>query len=463
MNDRPTVLRRAIAAIVAAATASGLLLVGPSGPVGAVPASFPNTPIASDRVNGVGYATLLVGDTIYLGGEFTQVRGDNGAVIANRANIVAFDADTGRMRTAFNANTNGRVQALATDGSKLFVGGSFTTMNGMSRGRIAAVDLASGALRTDWVANATSTVYSLSVGGSRLFVGGAFGTIKNVGRSRVAALSLGNGDVDPTFNPAANNTVLAVQATTDGSRVYAGGDFTAIGGGSRSYLASLNPSSGALVNPVMSNLTYPVFALDLNAAESRIAAGVAGFGNRGQYINAATGARLFVQQCGGDAQGISVIEDSMFTGFHEECGGDFSIRVTSNNTTNGQRDTTFTPSFDRFWGVRALDGNYATLAVAGDFTNVGGRPVQGLAIFKSGSAPPPPPPVIAKSLGTGWRYLDNGSDQGTAWRARGSTTRRGRRGTPNSVTAMATRRPWSGSAPTPPASTSPRTSARRSP
>ena len=396
----------------------GAFIALPQSPVGAVTISFPNTPIASDRVNGVGWATLMVGDTIYLGGEFTQVRGDNGAVIANRANIVAFDANTGRMRTAFNANTNGLVKALATDGSKLFVGGSFTTVNGMSRGRLAAVDLVTGALYTDWVANASTHVYSLSVGGNRLYVGGAFSSIKSVPRAKVASLSLTNGDVDPAFNPGSDSSIRSLRAMPDGRLVLLGGNFTQVAGTARSFLVALDGSTGAITGPTFA-VSDSVEALDFDNTYTRVAAATKGFSNQGMILSLTSGARLMRQQCGGDAQGITVIEDSLITGFHQECDDDETIRLTSNNIRTGARDMAFIPAFDQFWGVRGLDGDYATLAVAGDFTNVGGRPVQGLAIFKSGAAQPPPPPVVAKSMGTGWRYLDNGSNQGTAWRAPG--------------------------------------------
>ena len=462
MRERPTFLRRAIAAIVVAATVSGLLLVGPSGPVGAVTISFPNTPIASDRVNGVGWATLIVGDTIYLGGEFTQVRGDNGAVIANRANVVAFDADTGRMRTAFNASTNGRVNALASDGSKLFVGGTFTTVNGLSRGRVAAVDLVSGAVRTDWVANASSIVYSLSVGGNRLYIGGTYSTIKNVPRTRVASVSLTNGDVDPAFNPGSDGTVRALRATTDGGRVVLGGSFTQVAGTARPYLVSVDGRTGAITGT-----TYPIIdpveALDIDNTNTRVAVAVSGTTNQGVFYDLVSGTRLVRQRCGGDAQAITMVEDSMITGFHEECDGDFTIRLASNNVRNGQREHGLHPGVrpllgrararrqlcarwpspvtSRMWGVgrcRAWPSSSRRGAAA---SAAGDREVDGLAAGGISTTVPIREPRGGR---------------------RASTTRRGRRGTPSSATATATRRRWSGSARTPATSTSPPTSDRPS-
>mgnify|MGYP005816917487 CR=1 FL=1 len=52
------------------------------------------------------------------------------------------------------------------------------------------------------------------------------------------------------------------------------------------------------------------------------------------------------------------------------------------NATNGERDTGFRPTFDRFYGVWCIDGNTSVLAVAGDFTRISGVPVQGFALFR---------------------------------------------------------------------------------
>ena len=154
--------------------------------------SFRATPVAAWRVNGVGWATTVVGNTVYVGGQFTTATSPTGQTVG-RANLAAFDATTGALRTTFVANTNGVVRSLASDGSRLFVGGSFTTIGGQSRSRLAAVDLNTGAVSGTWVSNSNSHVYALSVGGGRLYAGGSFSSIGGASRSRIAALSLTNG------------------------------------------------------------------------------------------------------------------------------------------------------------------------------------------------------------------------------------------------------------------------------
>jgi hypothetical protein len=371
--------RLAAAVVSAVAVLSCALVVGAPA-VGAATVSFRNAPVASWRLDGVGYATTVVGNTVYVGGQFSTATSPGGQRVS-RANLAAFDATTGALRTAFVANTNGPVRALVSDGSRLYVGGSYSSIGGQSRQRLAAVDLTTGSVVGSWSANANSNVYGLAVGGGRLFVGGSFSTLRSTARSRIGAVDLSNGAIVTSFAPTADATVNAVAARSDGSAVYLGGNFSRVDGSSNPYLARVD-ARGARVPVRWSSVEGPVLALSLRPDGTRLGVGVAGLGNQGAYFDTASGARLWRQRCDGDAQAVWLIGDSMFTGFHEACEGDHSIRLTSNATANGARDRAFRPSFDRFWGVRAIGGTSSVLVVAGDFTRVGGVSAQGFAIFR---------------------------------------------------------------------------------
>src|SRR3546814_14944934 len=67
---------------------------------------------------------------------------------------------------------SGEVRTLESDGQRLFVGGSFGRVNGVSRGRVAALELTSGSVLAGFRADAGGHVYDLEVAGSRLYVGG---------------------------------------------------------------------------------------------------------------------------------------------------------------------------------------------------------------------------------------------------------------------------------------------------
>ena len=356
-----TTLRRLTVAGALALAVVGLASCNPPPPTG--PVRFNDAPIAAYRVNGVGYATLITGNTIYLGGSFTTVYDTGGATVASRANLAAFDKNTGVLIGAFRADTDGQVNALA-------------------------------------------------IGGGKVFVAGTFSSIKGVARNRVAAVSPVNGAVDPTFNPNANGTVLTIAAQKDGSTVYLGGEFTAVGGTSITRLVAVRGDTGAITSPTFARVTGKAMALQLDSTGAHLAAGLGDYANQGAWFDTTSGAKLWSQTCGGDGQAVATVGQTMFSGFHEECDSDYTIRLTSNSTTNGARDLTWKPSFDKFWGVRALATDGYTLAVAGDFTNVAGVAAQGLAIFEA--APPPPPPPVSMAMGSQWRYLVSPTEA-TGW------------------------------------------------
>ena len=136
-------------------------------------------PIAGWSTNGPVHAVKIVGDRVYVGGTFDQVRGPGGSPVVARANLFAIDRNTGALIPGFVANTNGIVRALDSDGNALYVGGSFTTLNTTTRRDIAAVDLATGALQP-FNPVAQSGVYGLAIRGNSLYMGGVFNAVGNV-------------------------------------------------------------------------------------------------------------------------------------------------------------------------------------------------------------------------------------------------------------------------------------------
>src|SRR4051812_31065245 len=93
-DGRTTVRRRGrIWAVVAAA----LIVVGTIGqPIAeAAPVQYSPTPIAGWSTNAPVKAVLIVGDTVYVGGDFTQVRPPGGGAAIARTRLAGFDVHTG--------------------------------------------------------------------------------------------------------------------------------------------------------------------------------------------------------------------------------------------------------------------------------------------------------------------------------------------------------------------------------
>ena len=170
----------------------------PSNPATPVTVSADGLPTV--QINGVVWSQTVVGDIVYAGGNFSSARPPGAAAgVAEmaRSNLVAYNINTGEL-TAFAPAVNGQVRSVAAspDGSRLYIGGTFTSVDGQTRNRIAAFDVATGQL----VAN---------------------------------------------FAPPVNYDVYSVVATN--STVFAGGDFQSVGTRDRGYLASFDAASGALL------------------------------------------------------------------------------------------------------------------------------------------------------------------------------------------------------------------------
>ena len=147
------------AVVVTLTTAVGLLNATPVvSHADSAPAnpSDPKTPVtvSSDvlpttQIDGVAWNQLVVGNTVYVAGKFGKARPAGaapGASTVTRQNLLAYDLTTGALKTGFVANLNAQAFALAKspDGSRIYVGGDFTTVNGVARSRIVALDPPTG-------------------------------------------------------------------------------------------------------------------------------------------------------------------------------------------------------------------------------------------------------------------------------------------------------------------------------
>jgi len=143
--------------------------------------------------------------------------------------------------TSWNPNANGTVFSLALSGNSLYVGGGFSNIGGQTRNRIAALDTGTGNA-TLWNPNSGGNIWSIAISGTTVYVGGEY--LSNIGgqiRTNIAALNASTGNA-LSWNPIPNGRVFAIEVS--GNNLYVGGEFTRIGGVFRNYLASINPSTG---------------------------------------------------------------------------------------------------------------------------------------------------------------------------------------------------------------------------
>ena len=181
-------------------------------------------------VNGTVNAVARAGDTVFVGGSFTQV-GPVGGPYVTRQNLAAFNALTGEA-TAFNPTVDGEVLALAASDTTVYVGGSFTTLAGTARAYAGAFNASTGAL-TAWAPQADGVVRALAFHPPQswaplgvVYAGGDFSVIGGQNRPFLASLEPDDGG-GTAFNPKPTGTVRGIGL--DDEAAFAGGDFGSVG------------------------------------------------------------------------------------------------------------------------------------------------------------------------------------------------------------------------------------------
>src|SRR5579859_1523717 len=181
---------------------------------------------------------ILAGNTLYLGGSFTNVNGQprNGAA--------AVDSVSGALKS-WDPNVNGAVKAMVLYTTNVYLGGEFTSVGNQTRNRLAAVDLTGGTL-SGWDPNANDNVEAMVVSGGHLFVGGYFGSVSSQSRGCGASFDLSTGLLDP-WNPNPTGIGLVVPEIMAmaawQNTIFVGGLFGSVGSSNRINVAALDATT----------------------------------------------------------------------------------------------------------------------------------------------------------------------------------------------------------------------------
>jgi hypothetical protein len=203
---------------------------------------------------------LPMGNRVYVGGSFTQVRNADDSRVIPRRGLFALDPATNRVDEAFVADFDVNpdraqergVKALAPapGHNELFVGGEFGTLNGVAARKLVKLNAVNGARDPGFDVSVSAAVKDLVVHGPRLFLAGDFTTVGGQPRNGLAAVDAGtgglDGDVAVSFTtPRQGNEprVETIAVTPDGTTLVAGGNFTVADGQPRWQVALVDVGS----------------------------------------------------------------------------------------------------------------------------------------------------------------------------------------------------------------------------
>jgi len=329
-------------------------------------------------------ALVVRGDTVFVGGNFTQIGGQP------RGGLAAVDARTGEAFSWNPGNADSYVKDLALWNNTLFAGGEFRHLGGQARSLVAAVDVTTGEV-TPWNPGVTGRQSNYQVGpyvkallarDSTLYVGGRFDTVGSQPRSALAALDATTGAVrawspEPIYHysfPWPYVWALAARGDT----LYVGGSFDAIGGREHANLAAVDARTGAATewNPRPNQQVWA-----LSATEPAVYVG-GSFRTMGPWqirhcfaaFDLTTGA---LKDWNPDNNGLVGRSLAVGNGI-VYVGGDFTFiggqarkRIAALDTLTGAA-TAWNPAADDI--VRTMELKDGRLYVGGDFRNIGGEP-----------------------------------------------------------------------------------------
>ena len=373
------------------------------------------------------------GKTLYIGGSFNKVWEKNpgtggDSFVAN--GLAAIDVESGAALRSWRpgvSGEDGHVYALEVKGNSVFVGGSFSAVNGQPRQYLAEVDATNGSLKpfapNIRAGNAGLALRALKASNDKLYVGGAFDLVNGQGRGNLAAFDLPSRTLDSQWKPRTRGVARALELATDGETVFATGTFDLAKGSTdadfseRKVVARFNSDSGEL-HPwfVSKNLLRGDVQQSgwvLLATPNRL---YGGFGDTGEnYVKSLrlddgdTGSQAWSFNTVGDPYGLALSEDGsrLFTGGHfgtnrlhqSECGKRVYALISLNPQT-GKPYCDWIPKMELFDKTQRNGHTVHTIRSVGNYVWVGGSfysvtEVEQRNLARFSIVPPPeviPPP-----------------------------------------------------------------------
>jgi hypothetical protein len=294
-------------------------------PASALPSEKPDD---TWHVNGPVRAIARYGNTIFLGGRFSQLRqkpmGVGGGKVKKVRNLAAINANTGGPAQGVDVprftGTGSIIYALTVADGKLWIGGDFDAADGRNRTNIASIHAGTGSL-TGFSARVNRAVWALADNGSRVYAGGKFTTVRGQPRNRLAAFSP-SGSLHAGWRPSANKKVSDMAVTPGKTGLFITGLFTSVsdpGGPSRprNKIARLSTATGKVHSWVAKNLTISsgVIGLGVNAIGDRVYWAVGG-PDWVAALNINTGARLWKTETDGTVNEAVEMGNRVIIGGH---------------------------------------------------------------------------------------------------------------------------------------------------
>jgi hypothetical protein len=370
------------------------------------PTLFAWNPNANAQVN----AIAIAGADAFIAGAFTtlggQPRDGLGAVTANQAsNTLRPWAPAAAQSTTIAADTRAAI-AVDTVGERLLVGGTLRYGGWSRRSRVAAIGMTGAQLGTV-LPFATSVgdgaVNALALRDGRLYLGGTFSSVGGVTRRRVAAVNATSGALDTGFVVNIPDILFIITIPSriealhvDATHLYLGGLFTQVNSTSRFQLARVDRITGAVDTGYTLQVTGSLFDLIAQSAppvkslvgvgdDLYVGGGFTQLGNVAARRLARTskvGAGSVVTDFNADnvVNSLALSRGVLYAGgTFANVSGQPRARAAAIDLRTHTLSTSFVPTINNT--VTGITAAGPVAVVAGSFTTVGGASRPGLAVL----------------------------------------------------------------------------------
>ena len=330
------------------------------------------------------------GSRIYVGGNFTTVNG------STRGGLAALST-AGVLDNSWTPSVTGGypdVQAVVVspDDSTVYVAGDFTTINSSTRPYLGAVSASDGAT-TSWYPNPSGKIWGLALSGSTVYAAGEFSTVCGAGssceqstqtRNRFAAF--GSDGSLTAWDPNVNNSGYLNTVAISGSSVYIGGNFNTVGETSRNRLAAVSPDGSLTSWDPSANGAVSAIAVSGSTIYAGGAFTTIGGVTRNRLAAVGTDGTLgtWDPDAGGTVNAITITDDTMYVGgAFTTIGGQTRNRIAALDSTGAA--TAWNPNANNTVSAIAVSGS--NVYAGGSFTTIGGQTRNRIAAINSGGSP----------------------------------------------------------------------------
>jgi trimeric autotransporter adhesin len=251
-------------------------------------------PLPTAQIDGIVWRQAIVGNKVYATGRFTTARPagvpKGGAGTVTRMNLIAYDITTGLMDNSFvhsltgtdlGGQTEGKAITASPDGKRLYVGGTFTAVDGQPRKHFAAFDLTTNSLLPGFDGT-NGIINAVAATNTQVFIGGSFTTAANAAHVRIASYS-STGAINSKWVSSVNGNVAALLVTPAQGNLIVGGSFSLLNGHPYNSTGALKLSNGWSTPWASQSSTYPI-RMQPPAGSSPSALGITSLSTDGTQI-----------------------------------------------------------------------------------------------------------------------------------------------------------------------------------